>query len=266
MSQAATFRGFNGRNSTMPARRTSIVVPTAATGGETKQANVDVYSYSGSHVSTKSTSRSRSQKRITELKEKYLDEELQLGPLQIKLRYRRELVKVRIEAEISGIRARLQRERNELEQVSGVPTDNVSQLENYMEDYRAHVERRPATEPVESNPPDVRPTVVDNAMATALQQVVKRQELPEVELTHFHDHPENYWKCALQFRFDVKSKVEVDSKYLVYLLNRCKGCANESIGECISLRFIRSLVGARKILSGLLGQTHQVSGCYWIDD
>ncbi|KAF5404204.1 hypothetical protein PHET_02393 [Paragonimus heterotremus] len=162
----------------MSTRRTTVV-PTTAAEDEIKQANVDVYSYSGSHNSNKSISRLGSQKRITGLKEKYLDEELQLELLEIKLRYRRELLRVRTEADIAGIRARLQREKNEFEQASGMTTDSVSRLGNYVEDYRTHVERRSAKQPVECNPPDVKPTVVDNAMATALQ-LVKRQELSSV--------------------------------------------------------------------------------------
>ncbi|KAF5394038.1 hypothetical protein PHET_12352 [Paragonimus heterotremus] len=236
MSQAAAFRGPKDHRSTMSTGRTTVV-PTTATDDE---------------FNNKSTSRLRSQKQITELKEKYLDEELQLELLESKLRYRRELLRMRTKAEIAGIRARLQGERNEFEQANGVTTDSVSRLGNYVEGYCTHVERPSAKES------DVRPTVVDSAMATGLQ-LVNRQELPQVELTHFYDHPENYRKCAHQFRFDVKSKVEVDRKYLVYLPNRCKGRAKESIAECTSLPSIRSLVGARKILSGLFGQTHQVS-------
>ncbi|KAF5395508.1 hypothetical protein PHET_11991 [Paragonimus heterotremus] len=178
MSLAAVFRGPTDHSSTMSTGRTTVV-PTTATDDEFKQATVDVYSYSGSHVSDKSTSRLRSQMRITELKEKYLDQELQLELLEIKLRYRGELLRMRTEAEVGGINARLQGEGNGFEQASGVTTNSVSRLGNYVEDCRTHVERRSAEEPVGCNPPDVRPTVVDNAMATALQ-LVNGQELPQV--------------------------------------------------------------------------------------
>ncbi|KAF7260994.1 hypothetical protein EG68_01756 [Paragonimus skrjabini miyazakii] len=166
---------------------------------------------------------------------------------------------MRTEAEIAGIRARLKRKKKEFEEASGVLTDSMFRLGNYVEDCRTHFERRSATEPVESNPPDMRLTVVDNVVATALQPLVKGQELFQVELTHFDDHPVNYRKCAHQFRFDVESKVEEDSKHLVYLLNCCKGRAKETITECIDLPPTRSLERARKILSELFGRTHQVS-------
>ncbi|KAF5403215.1 hypothetical protein PHET_03355 [Paragonimus heterotremus] len=83
MSQAAAFRRPKEHSSAMSTGRTTVV-PTTANDDEIKQATVNFYYYSGSHLSNESICRVRSRQRLIELKEKYTDEELQLGLLLAK--------------------------------------------------------------------------------------------------------------------------------------------------------------------------------------
>ncbi|KAF5401947.1 hypothetical protein PHET_04669 [Paragonimus heterotremus] len=157
----------------MSTRRTTVV-PTTAAEDEIKQANVDVYSYSDSHISNKSISRVCSQQQIIELREKYIDEELQLEPLEAKLRHRRELSKVRKEAEV----ARAEEGDIEFEQASDLSIDNASRIRGYIDDSQVHVGQNSTIGLAVHTPPDARTTAVNNAVTSALQPLIKGLELP----------------------------------------------------------------------------------------
>ncbi|KAF5395399.1 hypothetical protein PHET_12193 [Paragonimus heterotremus] len=206
----------------MSTRRTTVV-PASAAEDEIKQANVDVYSYSGSHISNKSISRVRSQQQITELREKYIDEEFQLELSEAKLRHRRELLKIRKEAEV------------------------------------ARAEENSTIGPAVHTPPEARTTAVNNAVASALQPLIKGLELPLLELAYFDGNPIEYWKFMRQFEFYVESKVADDGQRLLYLLHYCKGRAKEAISECIMLPPTSGFERPRRILGELFGQKHHVT-------
>ncbi|KAF7257025.1 hypothetical protein EG68_06569 [Paragonimus skrjabini miyazakii] len=253
-SQSTAFQGPKDGSPTMSTRRTTVV-PTTAAEDEIKQATVDVYSYSGSHISNKSVSSMRSQQQIIELKEKYIDEELQLELLEAKLRHRRELLKIRKEAEL----ARAGEGDIEFEQASDLSIDNASRIRGYIDDCQAHVGQNSTIGLAVHTPPDARATAVNNAVASALQPLVKGLKLPRVELAYFDGNPIEYWKFMRQFEFYVESKVADDGQCLLYLLHYCKGRAKEAISECIMLPSTSSFERARRMLVELFGQTHHLA-------
>ncbi|KAF5404877.1 hypothetical protein PHET_01600 [Paragonimus heterotremus] len=216
--QPPAFQGTKDRNSTMPTRRTSTAVPTASTGNETKQANFDVYSCSGSHLSNKPIiSKALSQRRIIGLNEKYFGEDLQVELLEVKMRHRRELLNIRKEAEV----ARAKEGDIEFEQASDLSINNVSRTKSYIDDCHAHVGQISTIGLAVHTPSDARANAVNNAVVSALQPLVKGLEHPGIELAYLDGSPMEYWKFTWQFEFYVKSKLADDDQRLRYLLHYC---------------------------------------------
>ncbi|KAF5397886.1 hypothetical protein PHET_09052, partial [Paragonimus heterotremus] len=235
--------------------RKTTVFPTSAADDKIKQANVDVYSYSGSHISNKSISRVPSQRQITELREKYIDEKFQLELLEAKLRHRRELLKIRKETDVT----RAEKADIEFEQASDLSIDNASRIRGYIDDCQIDVGQDSTIDLAVHSPPEARTTAVNNAVASALQPLIKGLELPRVELAYFDGNPIEYWKFMRQFEFYVESKVANDGQRLLYLLHYCKWRANEAISECIMLPPTSGFERARRILGEHFGQTHHVA-------
>lgn len=91
-------------------------------------------------------------------------------------------------------------------------------------------------------------------MVSALEKI----EMPKREFLSFDGDPKRYPQFIKSFEINVERQVEKDDEKLSYLMQHCKGAANDAIENCLMLPPEEGYKEAKEILRRNFGQKHTI--------
>ncbi|CAL8071662.1 unnamed protein product [Calicophoron daubneyi] len=170
------------------------------------------------------------------LREKRLNEEMELDILRRKLEMKERLLAMRTETDQAEIEIRMHGN-----------VDDVKFLESACSGLDAEI----------NSIGDCNLDAVGGGRS--LVELFRSLELPKVEIAYFDGDPADYWRFIKSFDANVASKTLDSTARLSFLIQYCRGLARKTIEGCAILSSDEVYAKARSILESRFGQRHVIA-------